>query len=279
MSDWGKGVNNNIGWGQGANNDIGWGSIYDKSNAGETLLSIGGFDSDYQAVLDFATSEGDTLPSANQHILQNQVVLSLKTFGIWNKLDSFAMFATDGDVGFSLIDWKRLVKMTAVNSPTFTADEGFTGNGTSSRIHSGLTPNGLGNYKLNAASFGVFVKTQGTKNKYLAGAGRNARMSAVESTVNRISSTSLNSAFDFNILGLSHLNKSSATNAQCIVNGVTSNRTVTNESLPTNFVFLDYSTSGNGPSDAQISLGFIGGDLSAEAADFSAAVNTYISSI
>ena len=43
MSNWGKGVNNNIGWGQGANNDIGWGSIYDKSNAGETLLS-GGFE-------------------------------------------------------------------------------------------------------------------------------------------------------------------------------------------------------------------------------------------
>jgi len=38
MSNWGKGVINNIGWGQGANNDIGWGSIYDKSNAGETLL-------------------------------------------------------------------------------------------------------------------------------------------------------------------------------------------------------------------------------------------------
>jgi hypothetical protein len=42
MSDWGKGVNNNIGWGQGADNNIGWGSIYDKSNAGETLLSGGG---------------------------------------------------------------------------------------------------------------------------------------------------------------------------------------------------------------------------------------------
>jgi surface protein len=38
MSNWGKGVINNIGWGQGANNDIGWGSVYDKSNAGETLL-------------------------------------------------------------------------------------------------------------------------------------------------------------------------------------------------------------------------------------------------
>ena len=44
MSNWGKGVINDIGWGQGANNDIGWGSIYDKSNAGETLLSGGGFE-------------------------------------------------------------------------------------------------------------------------------------------------------------------------------------------------------------------------------------------
>jgi surface protein len=42
MSNWGKGVNNDIGWGQGANNDIGWGSIYDKSYAGETLLGGGG---------------------------------------------------------------------------------------------------------------------------------------------------------------------------------------------------------------------------------------------
>jgi hypothetical protein len=44
MSNWGKGVINDIGWGQGANNDIGWGSIYDKSNAGETLLSGGDFE-------------------------------------------------------------------------------------------------------------------------------------------------------------------------------------------------------------------------------------------
>jgi hypothetical protein len=41
MSDWGKGVINNIGWGQGANNDIGWGSIYDKSFSGDTLLGGG----------------------------------------------------------------------------------------------------------------------------------------------------------------------------------------------------------------------------------------------
>jgi hypothetical protein len=38
MSDWGKGVNNNIGWGQGGTNDIGYGSIYADSNSGSTLL-------------------------------------------------------------------------------------------------------------------------------------------------------------------------------------------------------------------------------------------------
>jgi hypothetical protein len=278
MSDWGKGVNNNIGWGQGGTNDIGYGSIYAVSNSGDTLLLKDAFDPAYQAVLDFATSEGDTLPSESQQNLQNNLLKSLKTLGIWDKLDSFAMFATDGDVGFSLIDWKRLVKMTAVNSPTFTTDEGFTGNGTSSRINSGFTPDGSDNYKLNAASFGVFVKTQGTNNGYLAGAGGNTRMRAAGSSLNRINSSSINSAFDFNVVGLLHLNKSSATNVQCIVNGVTSNRTVTNESLDNDFVFLDFIT-GSGPSDAQISLGFIGGDLSAEAADFSTAVNTYISSI
>jgi len=56
MSDWGKGVINNIGWGQGADNNIGWGSIYDKSNAGETLLSGGGFEGflDDFSIPDFA---------------------------------------------------------------------------------------------------------------------------------------------------------------------------------------------------------------------------------
>jgi len=140
MSDWGKGVNNNIGWGQGANNDIGWGSIYDKSNAGETLLSGPGFDSDYQAVLDFATSEGDTLPSASQQILQNNVVLSLKDKGLWNKKDVFGLFATNGNVDFALICWKRLIKMDAINSPFFSANSGFTGNGTSSYIDTKFKP-------------------------------------------------------------------------------------------------------------------------------------------
>jgi hypothetical protein len=92
------------------------------------------FDADYQAVLDYATTQGYTLPSLSQQSLQNQLVLDLKDGGIWSKLDTFSLFATDGDADFALIDWKRLIDYTAVNSPTFTTNEGFQGDGTSSYI-------------------------------------------------------------------------------------------------------------------------------------------------
>src|SRR6056297_1810555 len=87
----------------------------------------GGFDPDYQAILDYATTEGYTLPSAGQQTLQNQLVVDLKTAGVWSKLDAFSVFATDGDSDFALIDWIRLITQTAVNSPTFTTNQGYQG--------------------------------------------------------------------------------------------------------------------------------------------------------
>jgi hypothetical protein len=111
------------------------------------------FDADYQAVLDYATTQGYTLPSAGQQTLQNQLVVDLKAGGIWSKLDTFGVFATDGDSDFALIDWIRLSDYTAVNSPTFTTDEGFTGDGISSYIDTNYNPAISGiNYTLDNAS-------------------------------------------------------------------------------------------------------------------------------
>jgi hypothetical protein len=115
------------------------------------------FDTDYQAVLNYATTQGYTLPSAGQQTLQNQLVLDLKTAGVWSKLDTFGVFATDGDSDFALIDWIRLSDYTAVNSPTFTADKGFQGNGTSSYIDMNYNPSTQAvNLSLNNNSIGVF---------------------------------------------------------------------------------------------------------------------------
>lgn len=111
------------------------------------------FDADYQAVLNYATAQGYTLPSASQRVLQNQLMIDLKAAGVWSKLDTFAVFATDGNSDFALIDWKRLSQYTAVNSPTFTTNSGFSGNGTSAYVNTNFNPSTSGvNYTLNNAS-------------------------------------------------------------------------------------------------------------------------------
>ena len=95
--------NNNIGWGQGAvNNSINWGLSHSESWTGDTNI-IGGtpYDTDYQAILDYATTQGYTLPSDSQKTLQNQLLVDLKAAGIWSKLDTFANFATDGSSDFA----------------------------------------------------------------------------------------------------------------------------------------------------------------------------------
>lgn len=113
------------------------------------------FDADYQAVLNYATSLGYTLPSAGQQVKQNQLVLDLKSGGIWSKLDTFGVFATDGSASFALICWKRRVLMTAVNSPSFTTNLGYVGNGTSAYIDLNYNASTFGgNYTLNNACYG-----------------------------------------------------------------------------------------------------------------------------
>jgi hypothetical protein len=120
---------------------------------------IASVDADYKAVLTYATTQGYTLPSAGQQILQNQLIVDLKAGGIWNKLDTFAVFATDGDSDFALIDWIRLSDYTAVNSPTFTTNQGFQGNGTSSFIDTNFNPSTQGvNFQNDNASRGSWVR-------------------------------------------------------------------------------------------------------------------------
>jgi len=91
-------------------------------------------DPDYKQVLEYAISQGYTLPSFEQQLLQEQLIVDLKDAGVWSKLDTFSVFATDGDINFALIDWVRLTDYTAINSPTFTTNKGFNSDGTSSYI-------------------------------------------------------------------------------------------------------------------------------------------------
>ena len=100
------------------------------------------FDTDYQAVLDYATLQGYTLPSSGQQTLQNQLVLDLKASGAWAGMSIFYNMATDGDSDFAGINWvdPNNFELTPINSPTFTTNSGFTGNGTSMVLDTGFVP-------------------------------------------------------------------------------------------------------------------------------------------
>lgn len=121
------------------------------------------YSDEYQAVLDRGTLLGYTLPSVSQRALQNSLVASLKTAGIWNALDFLYVFATDGSSDYASLNWKAPSSFQAqkVNSPTFTSNVGFTGNGSSSYLNTNWTPEThASQYQVNnAAFFGYFSGT------------------------------------------------------------------------------------------------------------------------
>lgn len=109
---------------------------------GETRIDLPAFDASYKAILDRATALGYTLPSADQQTKQNSFLVSLKTIGVWNKLDVFYVFAQNGGSAFATINWKNpnTNQATLVNSPAFVVNGGLQGNGTSSYIDTNFNP-------------------------------------------------------------------------------------------------------------------------------------------
>lgn len=120
---------------------------------------------EYNAILNYANTQGYSTPSESQITLQSSLLSSLKTIGVWDKLDTFAVFATDAGSDFALLDWKRIYtdaavkEYTAVNAPTFTSNVGFQGDGTSAYIETNLntdaTASGLGVGRENNAAYGL----------------------------------------------------------------------------------------------------------------------------
>lgn len=84
----------------------------------------------YADIIAYATSQAFTLPSAPQQAVQQQLVLDLIDSGIWDELDVFYNFYTDGDEDFAKINWKEPGTFQATNpGAAFTVMDGFKGTG------------------------------------------------------------------------------------------------------------------------------------------------------
>jgi hypothetical protein len=240
------------------------------------------FDADYQAVLDRATTQGYTAPSAAQQTLQNTLVEDLKTAGVWSKLDALYITANDGSSDFGRLNWASpsAFELSEVSSPTFTSNEGFTGNGSSSTLDTGI------NMGVDTTQF-----NQSTLNGSFGGWSYNTKITGGpalmgdESDINQLRGGSADSIFGYRagwgvlISGLYHMN-GDGTNSIQYANGVqiASIALGTLETSTNTMHFLSEGGLASFSADT-ISIAFIGGDLSAEASDLYNAFNTYMSAL
>lgn len=241
------------------------------------------YDPDYQAVLNYATSLGYTLPSVAQRAKQNQLMLDLKAGGIWSKLDTLRVYANDGGANFALIDWKRLALCTAVNSPTFTTNSGYSFNGTSSYIDSGFNPNtpaGLNNYKFLNASIGCWLTVAGTTQLggmvgQVGAAG--VRLQNVNNLSHRINSSAIGTVVDLSGVGLKAGNKTAANSWSIGSNTTLTSGTGGGDTLVN--ANLSDATGGGVFFNGRTAISYAGASLVAEHTSLYNAFNTYMTSL
>jgi len=278
--NWGK-IYESTAWGSGVtDNNISWGKSY------ADLAGGGGdtFDTDYQAVLDQASTQGYTAPSAAQQTIQNTLVEDLKTAGVWSKLDALYIMANDGSSDFGRLNWASpsTFELSEVNSPIFTSNQGFSATFTANQstldtgINMGVDTTQFNQSTLNG-SFGGW--------SYNVKLGGGPAIMGDQGNVNNIRGGSSDFIFgDLNgigtlIAGLYHMN-ADGTNGEQLLNGsqvVTTQLGALNTSSNTMHLLSEGGLAAF--STDTISIAFIGGDLSAEASDLYNAFNTYMSAI
>lgn len=91
----------------------------------------------------------------------DQMIKSLKSAGVWAKLDVLQIYAAP-TAADAVVNWKNpgTFNATLVNSPTLEVDRGITGDGASSYIKSNFIPSTNGvNFSKDSAGFHIGIKT------------------------------------------------------------------------------------------------------------------------
>ncbi len=146
----------------GADDDNPTFSVSLKGDGSFKALAVGlasGYSAEFQAVYNAWTNK----PAAGVATAMNTLVESLKTAGVWAKLDAFYLWAAHSNAdGEALINWINPGSHDAViaGSVSFTAFEGLTGGGAGGdAIELNFIPSTDGvNYTLNSACFGLYIR-------------------------------------------------------------------------------------------------------------------------
>jgi methionine-rich copper-binding protein CopC len=233
-----------------------------------------------------------TDPGATRKGYLETLIDGLVTDGIWTKLDALWMFAQDIS-GNALINLKSAsFNATLVNAPTFTADQGYAGNGSSSYVRSNFVPSTAGgNYTQNSASGGIYIRTsRATSNAYCDMGHRSGNRFTIiprwsdghnYSTVNAGAESDLTAA---NAQGFHALSRTSNTEFLGYRNGtLVDTETSGSAALSTIEIFICAGNNAGSAADFstdQIAAAFLGGGLDGtEVGNLSSRINAYMTSL
>jgi hypothetical protein len=263
---------------QVAATDIDGTSEYVSSN--EIIL----YDVDYKIILDKGISLGYTLPAEFYQKKQSILLTTMKSNGIWDKLDVFYNFARAGSSGFATLNWKNpnTRQCTLVGSLNL-ALNGFKGTGTG-YINTNFNPTlgGPNNYIQDNASRYIYMY-QGSSSGVRALDGTDSvsinGITAVNFSSQRINQGNLpiDTSFDFTLTrGMKSIHRVNSTNVE-LFNGTTQgSRTALSEEVAnTNqFILRGFSLTTFGAHT--ISMYAMGASLVSENTDFVNTYNTYL---
>ncbi len=229
-------------------------------------------------------------PDATRRALINTLVASLKTAGVWDKLDVlYVVAAHDAQAG--RLNWKNDTRydLTLNGAPTFTADRGYAGNGSNASLSTGFTPSTAGaQFAVNSASIGAWARSDITgATEYTIGQISGSTPTALirpRSTattlvgaINNAGTTTI--AGVTTAIGLTSVNRSAADAQQFYKNGVSlGTGTVASTARPTSAVHLlrAFSTY----SSNEVAAAFMGASLTAgEHLALYNALNVYLTAV
>jgi hypothetical protein len=96
-------------------------------------------------------------PDAARKTLIDNLIVSLKSAGVWAKLDFLYVLAAH-DAQAARLNWLTAANLATVNgTTTFTTDRGYKGDGSTGWLDTGYLWNGLTKYIQNDACLGIWV--------------------------------------------------------------------------------------------------------------------------
>lgn len=232
-----------------------------------------------------------TPPTQARAKIINALIVRLQLANVWSGFDNWWLLAAE-DQQAARVNWKApgvSFTLTAVNSPTFTTDRGYAGNGTTSYLSSGWIPSTHGvQYASGSSSVLCWVRTNTASTSTITGSTNDFIRNRISTSFiagRQSGTTTTNSSTTHTAAGFAAITRPDASNINFWLNGAQLGTTVASADgvMSTTEIFIcagNNAGSPGSPTTKEISWVAWGRNFtSGEITSIYNAVNTYLTAV